>query len=270
MTPCSDAPASLAGRPLYETIAALLAFFPERELPETETLSALLQHAAPGTLSAGGKPIRFAPPADMPDGYEQHIFATGDVPTRSNDWHDFFNALAWCVWPHTKARCNRLHIEAMRARADAGLEGRGAVRDTLTQFDECGIVVVSSNAEITALLAGHAWEEALWTRREDLLRSTRFLVIGHGIWDQLRKPFFGLCAKALYRTVDPAWLTLPTAAAQAECDNWLAGHLTQAAANLTPRALSPLPLLGLPGMTPDNEGRDYYLDTRQFRPRRAR
>ena len=32
-------------------------------------------------------------------------FATGEVPTRESDWHDFFNALAWCAWPRTKCRC---------------------------------------------------------------------------------------------------------------------------------------------------------------------
>ena len=36
-----------------------------------------------------------------------------------------------------------------------------------------------------------------------------------------------------------------------------------------PRDFAPLPLLGMPGATPDNEFPAYYDDTRQFRPLRA-
>ena len=270
MTPDREAPAALAGRPLYEPIAELLARFADTTLPDTGQLDMLLQRTAARTLETGGRPIRFVAPPTVLPAYESHIFETGEVPTRPDDWHDFFNALAWCVWPRTKSRCNALHMQEMQARKDAGLSGRGATRDTLTQFDECGIVVVSSSAEITALLAAHAWEEAFWERRAQLTGSTRFLIIGHGIWDQLRQPFFGLCAKAIYRVADPAWLKLAPAEAQAECDAWLAAHLSDPATVLTPRALSPQPLLGIPGLTPDSECRDYYRDTRQFRPRRAR
>ncbi|MDX9837498.1 MAG: DUF3025 domain-containing protein [Azoarcus sp.] len=268
MTPDCEAPAALAGRLLYEPIAELLARFSDTTLPDAGTLSMLLQHTAPDARGPGNMPIRFVPPPGVQTPYEAHVFETGEVPTRPNDWHDFFNALAWCAWPQTKSRCNALHIREMQAHATPN--GRGPIRDTLTQLDECGIVVTSSSAAITALLAAHAWEEAFWERRAQLAESTRFLVIGHGIWDQLRRPFFGLCAKAIYRVVEPGWLALPAAAAQAECDAWLAAHLSHPATVLTPRALSPLPLLGIPGLTPDSECRDYYRDTRQFRPQRAR
>ena len=137
-----------------------------------------------------------------------------------------------------------------------------------TVLDECGIVVVSADPELPALLAAHEWEEVFWRRREALQRSTRFLVFGHGSWDQLRTPFPGLCAKALHRVVDPAWLALPAAAALAETDAWLAAHLAATIGDLSPRSLAPLPLLGIPGVTTDSESAEYYRDTRQFRPKR--
>ena len=217
---------------------------------------------------ASGQRIRFVPPQDDGKAYECRIWERGEVETRPDNWHDFFNALAWCAWPRTKAACNRLHLAELHARTAAGLPGRGPRRDALTQFDECGIVVVSSDADIPALLAAHAWEEALWTRRARLLQTTRFLVFGHGTWDQLRAPFVGLCAKALYRVVDPAWLALPAAQALAETDAWLAAHLAAAIGDFSPRSLAPLPLLGIPGVTPDSESAEYYRDTRQFRPQR--
>ena len=268
MNPADITPASLADRALFEPIAAWLGRFTTPGVPSHAELDALLAAIAPDARSGGGARIRFVPPAGDAEGYEARIFASGEVPTRAGDWHDFFNALAWCAWPRTKAACNRLHLAELHARTAAGLPGRGPRRDALTQFDECGIVVVSSDADIPALLAAHAWEEALWTRRARLLQTTRFLVFGHGTWDQLRAPFVGLCAKALYRVVDPAWLALPAADARAETDAWLAAHLTTNIDTLTPRSLSPLPLLGIPEVTADSECAAYYRDTRQFRPRR--
>ena len=268
MNPADITPASLADRALFEPIAAWLGRFTTPGVPSHAELDALLAEVAPDARSGGGARIRFVPPAGDAEGYEARIFASGEVPPRATDWHDFFNALAWCAWPRTKAACNRLHLAELHARTAAGLPGRGPRRDALTQFDECGIVVVSSDADIPALLAAHAWEEALWNRRTRLLQSTRFLVFGHGTWDQLRAPFVGLCAKALFRVVAPAWLALPAAQALAETDAWLAAHLAANIDTLTPRSLSPLPLLGIPGVTADNECAAYYRDTRQFRPHR--
>jgi hypothetical protein len=261
-------PASFAERALFDPIAAWLGRFTTPGVPGHAELDALVAAAAPDARSGGGARICFVPPAGDAEGYEARIFARGEVPTRAGDWHDFFNALAWCAWPRTKAACNRLHLAELHARAAAGLPGRGPRRDALTQFDECGIVVVSADADIPVLLAAHEWEEALWNSRARLLQTTRFLVFGHGTWDQLRAPFVGLCAKALFRMVAPAWLALPAAHALADTDAWLADHLTANIDTLTPRSLSPLPLLGIPGVTPDSECAAYYRDTRQFRPRR--
>lgn len=264
------APADFAALPLFESIAGPLSRFVSPALPDAGQLTALIGELAPAAASGSGRPIRFVLPPDDGPAYEQHIHATGEVPTRPGDWHDFFNALTWCVWPRSKSVCNRLHLREQADRAAAGLSGRGPLRDALTQFDECGIVVVSTDPEIPALLAAHAWEEAFWQRRARLLESTRFMIFGHGSWEQLRAPFFGLCAKALYRVVDVAWLTLPSAERQRETDVWLAGRLGESRPAFGKSDLSPLPLLGIPGVTPDNARRDYYLDRGQFRPRRRR
>ncbi|NMF90675.1 DUF3025 domain-containing protein [Aromatoleum petrolei] len=269
MTAGPDTPAAFAARPLFEPIAALLARFTAPALPDALQLTALIREVAPAAASGSGQPIRFVPPPAQGHAYEDHIFTTGAVPTRAYDWHDFFNALAWCVWPRTKAACNILHRREREARIAAGLPGRGLRRDALTQFDECGIVVVSSDPEIPASLAAHAWEEAFWTRRAHLIQTTRFIVLGHGTWDQLREPFFGLCGKALYRVVDAGWLARPAAERQAETDAWLAAQLLDSGLLRTPRELAPLPLLGIPGITPENECASYYRDTRQFRPKRV-
>lgn len=274
--PTAAAPASFAERALFEPIAPLLRRFTKAGVPPVAALEHLLQAHAPGLCSGEGKPLRFADVVPALTGYERHIHATGEIPTRCGDWHDFFNALAWCVWPHAKSTCNTLHLAAQSAREHHRKPGRGPLRDALTQFDECGIVVASTCPDILAGLRNHEWEHVMSTRRVELLATTRFLVFGHGTWDQLRQPFLGLCAKALYRLVPPGWLAMEATQRQAECDLWLADWLATEAdgvdtdhARLSPRAWSPLPLLGIPGVTPDNATPAYYRDTRQFRPRRA-
>ena len=258
-----NAPAALAHRPLFDGIAHLLARFPTPDLPGLAELDALYAEATAGT---DVRRLRFVAPVEGA-AYEAHIADHDAVPTRPADWHDFFNALAWCVWPRTKSTCNRLHLQASEARSAAGLSGRGPLRDALTQFDECGVLVIGSDAEILHLLAAHEWEEALWTRRARLVNWTRFLVFGHASWEQLRAPFTGLCAKVIYRQVDEAWLALSAVQRQAEADAWLADHLVGMADELAPRLLKPLPLLGIPGVTPASDSADYYRDPRQFRPR---
>ncbi len=70
----------------------------------------------------------------------------------------------------------------------------------------------------------------------------------------------------MYRRVEPGWLALPAPEALAETDAWLAAQLRAGFPSLSPRSLSPLPLLGIPGVTADSEHAEYYRDPRQFRP----
>lgn len=239
------------------------------ELPaDLDELNALVRLHAPELRTRAGLPVRFGPQLSSEVGYEAHIDATGEVPTRPQNWHDYFNALAWCVWPRSKAMCNALHLRAIAAREAANLPGRGRQRDAMTQFDECGVLVITSEPAIAGALADHAWHEAFWTRRPQLAGTTRFMMLGHASWDQLRAPFFGLCAKALYRVVSPAWFDLTPEVQQTEADEWLATEFERRGDLLDPRDFSPLPLMGVPGVTPDNKQEAYYADTRQFRPAR--
>jgi hypothetical protein len=45
--------------------------------------------------------------------YEMRIWARGEVVTRPDNWHDFFNALVWCTFPLAKAALNARHAEAL-------------------------------------------------------------------------------------------------------------------------------------------------------------
>lgn len=261
----SGGPAALAGRRLFEPLDPWLRRLPAQRLPTLDELDALLA-VEPACRLADGTPLACVPPdpAD-PRGYEAGILASGQLPTRSGDWHDCFNALAWRAFPAAKAALNRRHGAELAARGESA--GRGPARDALTQFDECGVLVLSTDASLCQGLAAQRWEEVFRVRRAEVLAGMAFIVFGHASYDQLRAPFPGLCGKAVYRRVEPAWLALGWPERVAEADRWLARWL--AAELKAPAQLSPLPLLGIPGLTPASEAPDFYRDGRQFRPLRA-
>ena len=235
-------------------------------LPAVPDATALAELAAASDLrTESGRRLVFAPPVADGLGYERRIWELGAVETRPGNWHDFFNALIWFAFPRAKAALNARHMRAMPA-PDAG---RGAVRDAMTHFDECGLVVVSADPALLELMRGFRWKELFWERREALRRDMRFFVFGHATCEQLLAPFRGLTAKAVLYAVGADWLERAPAAQLADIDRRLAAELA-AGLHAAPRHLQPVPLLGLPGMTPDNEHADYYDDTWQFRPGRQR
>lgn len=260
--------AELAGRPLFEPVAGWLRHFGGAAPPDATALNAALASLVPPPQSAGGVPIRFVRPGPGEAGYEERVYATGEVETRADNWHDFFNALAWLVYPRTKRALNGRHHAALLAQRAAGRSERGALRDAATLFDECGVAVASAAPALLELMRAHAWKRLFWTHRADVGRALRCFVFGHATWDQLRAPFVGLTAKAVFLEVDAAWLTLPFAQQLTDVDRRLADIFSRCDAYARPRDFQPLPLLGLPGVVPESVSAEYFDDTRQFRPRR--
>jgi hypothetical protein len=212
---------------------------------------------AAGLTTGGGQPLRFVLPDEHNEGYEERAFRCGEVITRPDNWHDAYNAEVWLEFPRAKASLNRRHLDALRAARAAGETARGRVRDRLTQFDECGVVITGLPGELWQALREHRWREVFVDHREEM-RAARFLIFGHASRDLLRAPFPGICGKAL-------WLETTTDAL-AEADELLARRLTSADFQ---ERWPVLPLLGIPGITADNEDPSYYDDTRQFRPLRT-
>ncbi len=235
------------------------------EPPDGETLNA--QAAAAGIVSGGGAALRFVVPGGSGMSYEERIYWLGEVETRPGVWHDAFNAMVWLAFPRTKAALNGRHHQAHLGRDRWRQTGCGPLRDSLTQFDECGAIVVCSRLDLWRALCGHRWQELFWQRRAEVLEHLRLFVFGHASYDMLRRPHLGLCAKSLLLHVDPDWHRLSEAEQLADVDARVAQRFA-GAFSPRPRDLQPLPLLGWPGATAANECAEYYLDQRQFRPLR--
>ncbi len=235
------------------------------EFPDLSQLNQAARKS--GVLAGSGVPLSFVAPTPTPAAYEERAFLSGEVATRPDSRHDMFNALVWLAFPQAKAALNRRHFAALGEARKQATTVRGPLRDALTQFDECGVVLAGSCPELWQALRDHRWREVFVSRRQELLQSTRFLVFGHASHDALGAPFVGLCGKAMFIEVDAAWLALPESAALPALDAKLAKRFDTE--KFSPRDWQPLPLLGIPGATADNETADYYDDTRQFRPART-
>ena len=245
--------------PLFWPLAEWLEQLPAR--PDASAIAALAERHPIHTAS--GQRVRFVPPQVDGLAYECRVWEKGEVETRPDNWHDFFNALIWFAFPETKRAITTVHVGAMQAPGEA----RGMTRDALTHFDECGIVVLSSRPELLELLRGFRWRALFVEQRAAVLADMRFVVFGHATYEALLQPFRGLTAKGILYEVGDDWLAQPPAVQLAELDRRLAGDLASGHYQ-RPRDFQPVPLLGIPGVTPDSEDPAYYDDAYQFRPGR--
>lgn len=269
--PESAAPAwdrdRLIRSPWFASVRAELERLPADRFPERDDLNALARER--GVLSGGGAPLAFVAPGHggaSARHYEERIFLTGAVATRAGSWHDLFNALAWLAFPRTKAVLNRLHHAELARRGDG--PARGTARDVATLFDEGGIVVACADPALAALLHGFRWKQLFWDERAEVAAAMRFLVFGHAILERALQPFKGVTAKAL--VIDVGREALDDAALVGRLDAQAAAYFARPDAVASTRALSPLPVLGIPGWTPASDEPSFYDDAAVFRPGRSR
>ena len=246
--------------PWWDDHGSFLANLDGSNLPATQQLN---QWLPPGTISGGGKLLRFVPASRVPDvEYERHIFETGEVSTRAGSRHDLFNALVWCVLPRLKAAMNALHYAHLEEARDGR---RGAQRDALTLLDESGAIVVSSNRSLLAALARRDWRQAFRAQAGAWQHDVRTVICGHGLLQKLRAPYKSITAQVLLLYQDAAaaasWSGDFLSGLDAAVGQRLLGGLCQ-----SPADLSPLPLMGIPGWWPEgDQDESFYDDAAVFR-----
>lgn len=258
---------ALLASPMFAALSPLIERLPEDHFPTLAELNRLCEERE--VVSGGGEPVEFVPQeAKTGEPYEKRVFAYGKVLTRDRNWHDMFNALVWITFPRTKAEINRHHYREMQSRE--GGEARGPVRDALTLFDESGVIVASSDAGLAELLTGFQWKELFWTRREDVAGAMRFHLFGHALYEKALAPYKGITGKSVIVDVSARELERPLPQQLASLDAHLARSFAELRSLAATEDYAPLPILGVPGWTPENESERYYEDTQQFRPGRAR
>lgn len=218
-------------------------------------------------------PISFVAQAELPaaTAYEAFIGNSGKVPTRDN-LHDFLNALIWLSFPATKACLNALQaVELAKAEAQPGSgKQRGAARDAATIFDEnAAVLLVRDNAagqSLIAALCNHRWQDVFIVQRSMFASDAEVWLFGHALLGKLVRPYKAITAHTLVVYVSDSFFTLSDDAKRAWIDLQLAADLAQHSFLLG--RLTPLPVLGVPGWSSDQDC-DFYADAKVFRPKRS-
>lgn len=195
---------------------------------------------------------RFVPQADLPEGeaYEAFIARTGCVPTRDH-LHDALNGLVWYRFAQTKARLNALQAAAIAAQGVGA--ARGPLRDALTLFDENGAILLAPDALWQALRA-RQWTR-LFVELRPLWADAQLVVLGHALLEKLARP----------RKPITAHVFCPPGGGPFADNSDLAIAHALDAAHLARKPFTPLPVLGVPGWSLENEHFSFYDDPCVFR-----
>ena len=215
-------------------------------------------------MTSRGVPLRFVAPRRQTERerryYELRIAESGEVETRSESWHDLFNALVWIAFPKSKAMINAQHAAILEERGEAEAKHRGPERDALTVFDEGGVIIATDDAALTRLVADFEWKELFWRRRAELESRVRFFAFGHALYEKGLDPYLGMVAKTVF---------IASAPDAAHADRLLAAHFRDRSRFASPKAMAPVPVLGIPGWHPHTSIESFYDDARHFRGKTA-
>ena len=226
------------------------------------------------TQNAQAQTLAFVSQNALPEGeaYEHFIAKTGNIPTRDN-LHDLFNGSIWLTFPKTKALLNHYHMLEIAAQGIG--HSRGRVRDTITVFDENGAVLVTSDRRIGKGLKAFDWQASLVASRAQWDNPTQVnrhaqaavYVFGHALLEQLVQPRKPLCAHSLVIYVTQDFFALSLSERMNYLDRTLAQQMDELLSHdeVTPRHLSPLPILGVPYFCSENEHAHFYDDAYVFR-----
>ncbi len=212
------------------------------------------QYVAPIAHSS----LRFAPQTSLPPhtAYEAFIYSSGTVPTRDN-LHDFFNGLAWLMFPHTKRRLNQL--QAAEIRSSGVQTTRGPLRDALTLFDENAAlwpVHADAPTDVLDALRAKQWHRACIDLRAHWPHNAPVL-FGHALLEKLATPYKSITAHVF---IAQAAINLESLY---DLDLLVSNQLS--ATSLVPKPFIPLPVLGVPGWWACNENTAFYDDAQVFR-----
>ena len=263
--------------PMFQTLSGFKSWYRSflNEWPTLDDYQQLLAQQHDPVTTRNGFPLRIVPQADKAGSFEQHyaprIYMSGEIQTRTENWHDFFQLLSWIMFPRTKAMINEIHIPIAQARIEAGSDpGRRApLENLLSLFDEGGAVVISSDQTLLQMVRGFQWKSLFWQQREALQEKLKCIVFGHAMYEKGLEPYIGMTANAVLLHCDDKFFQLTNEQQLAWVDEALLTALADREQFSVPKDLSPFPILGMPGWDENNGDEAYYDNRRYFRPGRG-
>ncbi len=264
-------PDFLARSPMFEPLRVHAPGF-GGNCPGLEDLQQLLERREPRVRNSAGIPLRLVAqgrrPRTLEERYEALIFLGGELQVRERNWHDLLNVLVWLAFPRAKAALNARHYSALEAQRAAGAPNRGPVQDALTLFDEGGVIVASSDADLLRMMRDFRWKDLFWHGRPRLLARMRFFLFGHALYEKMLRPFTGITGRGILLDAEPELLAAPLREQLAAIDERVAARLSDPVRLAATRDLAVVPVLGVPGWCADNAREDFYDNLDYFRPGR--
>lgn len=254
----------LFSSPIFASLQTCQSFIEFKHWPSLQDYNRL--NANKSILNKMGKLITFVSSNKSNEfhlQYEPRIYLSSEVQTRTQNWHDFFNAMVWLTFPKTKAILNEKQYFALRERLPHN-KIRTPLENALTLFDENGAIVISDNAELLELLKNFKWHELFWLNRDKVIKHMRFYIFGHSVYEKALRPYIGMTASSLLFHVENEFFKHDMVEQIYWIDRLIEKFFAEGV-NVTSDLLEPLPVLGIPGWYKDNEQELFYANKKYFR-----
>jgi len=194
------------------------------------------------------------------DQYEPRVYLKRELQTRTQNWHDFFNAIIWLKFPKTKKTLNDLHFLQAKQRKKGS--NRSTLENRITQFDECGAIVITNNKKLIGLIKNHQWEELFIKNSNAFEENIKCIIFGHAMFEKALNPYIGMTCHCLLIESNEFLEDIKnddfSKIDQKIADLWK-NKISRA-----PLKLNALPVLGIPGFWPEQNSL-FYKNTEYFR-----
>jgi len=192
--------------------------------------------------------------------YEPRIYLKKELQTRTGNWHDFFNAIIWLKFTKTKTALNSLHYKHSITREYGS--NRSLLENRITQFDECGAIIISDNEEMLELIRNHQWQKLFINHRDQFDQHLNCVIFGHAIFEKALNPYIGMtCHCILLHNNDI--LSEVKRGNFTQLDDYLSKLWFDVIAT-NPEKFHALPVLGIPGYW-EQQDFEFYSNNKYFR-----
>lgn len=196
--------------------------------------------------------------------YEQDVYLEKSIPTRYQNWHDFFNNVTWILYPKTKWALVERSFQENASRTHP-LQ-RTKRQNLLAHFDECGMVFCYDKATLIEDIQAFSWKKFFY-ETVNLSQHGWPMIFGHGLFEKAQNPYIGMTGKVMFLEVTADFFRLPIHERLKYIDLQLAKWILSANFPEEPKALHPFPLLGWPKWHAQNHSAVFYDNQNYFRPR---
>lgn len=248
---------------------------PYSHWPTLKEYQTILESAGTAIKNANGQLLNVVEQGPKAKSFEENyaprIYLTGEMQTRTENWHDFFQVLTWRLFPKTKSIINQRQYLSSSTRVESNnrYAGRTNCENMLSLFDECGAVLLYTDTLLAQFAKDYEWKQLLWDHRYRITNRFSCFVFGHALFEKLFNPYIGMTANCIFIRCDSNFFSLPLSDQINFIDSELSQRLSDEVAYQNPADLSPFPILGLPGWYPQNQDEAFYDNSSYFRPKKS-